>query len=233
MSDTELHKFADGAALAEALADKVATSLADAIARDGVASLAVSGGSTPARFFQALSMKDLPWDKVTVTLVDERFVGPDDERSNHGLVDRLLLQNAAQTATFVALFEDRGSAEEAAIAAAARVSAIKRPLDVAVMGMGTDGHTASWFPGSAELAAATSPEATDMVIAAHAPGAPEPRLTMTMPMIAEAALCVLHIEGAAKQDVLAEAKSSDDVADMPIRALLSKSGSPLQIYWAP
>ena len=93
--DTHIHEFADGATLAEKLADQVAHRLAAAIEARGEASLAVSGGSTPKKFFQALSKREIDWDKVTVTLVDERFVPADHPRSNHLLVKDNLLQDKA------------------------------------------------------------------------------------------------------------------------------------------
>ncbi len=92
-ADPRLNSFADGNALAEALASTVAARLADAVEARGKAVLAVSGGTTPARFFKALSLKDLPWDKITITLVDERFVPPTSDRSNQKLVTEMLLQN--------------------------------------------------------------------------------------------------------------------------------------------
>ena len=89
------NEYADGAALAAALAGKVSGLLAQAVSRRGVALLAVSGGTTPAQFFAALSEADIAWDKVTVTLVDERFVPPSSPRSNAVLVSAKLLQGRA------------------------------------------------------------------------------------------------------------------------------------------
>src|SRR5690606_23204711 len=87
------HVFPSPGALAEALAGAVAAALAGAIARRGQALLAVSGGTTPQRFFHALSRQALEWPKVTVTLVDERFVPEGTPRSNATLVRNHLLTN--------------------------------------------------------------------------------------------------------------------------------------------
>src|SRR5690349_8881159 len=98
------HEFDSGEALAGALAGRVAAELAAAIARRGVGFIAVSGGTTPAKFFAALSTAAIDWKKVVVTLVDERLVPASAPRSNAGLVQRNLLQNEASAATFVPLF---------------------------------------------------------------------------------------------------------------------------------
>jgi 6-phosphogluconolactonase len=84
--NVERRDFADRDALATALAKTVATRLETAIAERGEASIALSGGSTPERFLNVLSQTDLDWGKVSVTLVDERWVPPDSDRSNARLV---------------------------------------------------------------------------------------------------------------------------------------------------
>lgn len=227
------HEFADGAELAAALADKVAERLETAIAARGGATLAVSGGSTPKRFFAELSKRDIDWSSVIVTLVDERMVSPGHDRSNHSLARKHLLQNKASAARFVALFSDAETLEKAAEFAALRIDGLDLPLDVVVLGMGTDGHTASFFPEGSTLASVTDPECRESVMAIKAPGAGEPRLTLTLPRIVEAGLIVLHIEGEAKNAVLAGALTPGPVADIPVRAVLNHAPHPVEIYWAP
>jgi len=228
-----LHAFADPAALAEHLAADVAARLADGVARRGTASIAVSGGSTPVRFFQALSGCDIAWDKVVVTLVDERFVPADNPRSNHLLVATHLLQGKAAQAIFLPLYQDVPSALQAAAIATERTEDIGNPFDVVILGMGSDGHTASFFPGGNHLARVIAADAPRGVMTMTADGAGEERLTFSFPSLADARYLVLHIEGDAKKAVLDQAQAGSDEMQMPIRAMLNRAASPIEIYWAP
>jgi 6-phosphogluconolactonase len=222
-----MHVFDNGAALADGLAGAVAAALSAAIAERGEGTIAVSGGSTPKAFFI------IDWPKVTVTLVDERFVEPDSDRSNEKLVRDNLLINAAAAAKLQPLYYPAATAEEAAAAATKQTAALGCPFDVVILGMGGDGHTASFFPGGSRLAEALDPATPRGVMTMEADGAGEPRLTFTFSSLQDARLLVLHIEGAAKKDVLAKAEAPGDEAEMPIRAIVRRAASPLQIYWAP
>ena len=228
-----MHVFDSGAALAEGLAAAVASALSAAVAARGQACIAVSGGSTPKAFFKTLSGKAIDWSKVTVTLVDERFVEPDSDRSNEKLVRENLLVDAAAAAKLEPLYYPASTAEEAAAAAAKQTAGIGCPFDVVILGMGGDGHTASFFPGGSRLAEALDPATPRGVMTMEAEGAGEPRLTFTFSSLQDARFLVLHLEGNGKKDVLAKAEAPGDEAEMPIRAMLRRASSPLQIYWAP
>lgn len=218
--------------LAEALAGHVADALRAAVKERGAASLAVSGGSTPARFLEALSRCALDWDKVVVTLVDERFVPPSSARSNEKLVRGKLLVNAARLARFVSLYHTADTAEGAAGRAQAGLALMPRPLDIVVLGMGTDGHTASLFPDADGLDALLDPDARDLVMPVHAQSAGEERLTLPLARIVEARLLILHIEGAEKRSVFETAMASG--AKEPVSAVVSaRAPLKLDVYWAP
>jgi 6-phosphogluconolactonase len=228
-----MHAFASGAELAAGLADKVAEALSAAIAARGSASIAVSGGSTPKVFFQELSSRVLDWDKVTITLVDERFVPPDNPRSNHLLVNANLLKDKAAAAQFLPLYQPAADAKKSAVIATRETRGIDDPFDIAIVGMGGDGHTASFFPGGNNLKLALDTSTPRGIITMEADGAGEPRLTFTFSSLQDARLLVLHIEGESKKEVLAKAEQPGDEMEMPIRAFLRRAASPLQIYWAP
>lgn len=227
-----LHQAASREALAETLAHRVTAALNAAIARRGEALIAVSGGSTPKLFFERLSDMPLAWEKVTITLVDERFVPPESDRSNHRLVAEHLLKNQAAAARFVPLYQPVGDVDTAAGLAAQAIDALALPFDIAILGMGADGHTASFFPHGNHLAAATDPAASRSVVSMEAPDAAEPRLTVTLPHLIGAGLLLLHIEGPEKMETLKRARQEGPAVDMPIRAVLDNAARPLDVYWA-
>ena len=213
------HLFDNRQALADGLAGAVSAALSRVISDTGKAVLAVSGGTTPALFFTSLSKAEISWDKVTVTLVDERQVAPDNPRSNARLVQQTLLTDSAAAARFVPLFGNTAAAA-------------KLKPDVAVLGMGEDGHTASFFPGGDNLQRALDPRGDCAIFTMQAPAAGEPRLTFSLPRLVAASRLFLHIEGARKMQVLGEALAGDDPLAMPIRAVLH-SPAALQLYWCP
>ena len=222
--------FADKQQLAEALAGAIAANLKAGIAARGTASIAVSGGNTPALFFRTLSARDdVAWDKVTVTLVDERWVDDSSDRSNAKLVKTNLLQGRAALAKFVPLYQ--GGSEPDAGKTDAALKSVPWPLDVALLGMGGDGHTASFFPGGDNLAAALTAEGPSIAI--RAPGAGEPRITLTLKQLLGARALYLQIEGEEKVKTLDQAEAEGPVADMPVRAILRQTQTPLTIFWCP
>jgi len=219
-------------ALAAALAATVADQLRAAIeAKDG-ATLAVSGGTTPALFFDALSHKDLDWTKVVVTLVDERFVPPASERSNERLVREKLLRNEARLARFVGLYSQATTVDAAARQAEAGIALLGPRLDVVVLGMGADGHTASFFPDAPNLDELTNPAQSRLVMSVDAPSGGEPRITLTLPLLVGAGLLALHIEGEAKKDVF-ERAMAQAAPRLPIARVFDAASAPIDIYWAP
>ncbi len=231
-ADRVWHECADPDALAQVLARAVASALKDAIAERGKATLAVSGGTTPVRFFRALSGEVLDWEKVTVTLVDERFVPPSSDRSNARLVTLTLLQNEAARAHFEGLYEDCADAEVAAKIASGRLGRLP-PFDVVVLGMGLDGHVASFFPDAFDLDTLIDPAGRQDIAAVHAMSAGEARLTWPLAALKTAGLIVLHIEGQAKKDALIEALAPANPAPPPVRALFEHAQTPVHIHWAP
>ena len=228
---TKWHEFADGESLATDLAQTVASKLRAGIDARGAAVLAVSGGSTPARFFAALSKEHLDWTKVVVTLVDERLVPPSSERSNEKLVRDALLRNEARLARFIGLYSEAGSVD-AAMQADAGLSLMGPVFDVIILGMGADGHTASFFPDAPNLDDLTNPAQARRVMAVDAPSGGEPRLTLTMPLIVDARFVALHIEGEAKRKVF-ESALADQSNRLPIARVFDAAASPIAIYWAP
>lgn len=228
----ERRSFADKPTLARELAEAVADRIRAAIAERGAAAIAVSGGSTPGKFFQALGKtKDIDWEKVVVTLVDERWVDETSDRSNALLVNEKMLQGPAAVARFFPLYSGGDEPSDAAVAKTnALMAELPKPFAAVILGMGSDGHTASFFPGGDTLDAALTAEGPTLAI--RAPGAGEPRITFTLPRLLETDGLYLHIEGDEKANVLDAALGDGPVADMPVRAVL-RSGAPVTVYWCP
>lgn len=226
---SRLQEYASRDALFSGLADVVADQLAQALADKGKAVLAVPGGTTPAPFFAKLRRKALAWHNISVMLTDERFVPEDSPRSNTRLLRENLLQDNAAAATLIPLYRKAAQAEDVLAELTKGIEAAL-PLDVCVLGMGADMHTASLFPGADRLEESLSGTAPPL-LPMRAPGAPEPRLTLTAPPLHHAAQVHILITGADKKAALEAAAKSGPVAQAPIRTVLNRKG-PVTVHYA-
>ncbi len=221
--------YDDREALALDLAEIVAGELSAAIAEKGRATLAVPGGTTPGPFLAGLSLERIAWDKVSVMLTDERFVPESSDRSNTRLLRETLLQNEAAAAHLVPFYAPADAPEDVLDQLTGAVEAAL-PLDVCVLGMGADMHTASLFPGADRLDEALSEDAP-LLLPMRAPGAPEPRLTLSAPVLRAAGALHLLITGAEKQLALERALGSGPAAEAPVRAILN-GPTPVTVHYA-
>ena len=226
-----MNKFENNDALCQKLALDVCAALVSGIEKNGTAILAVSGGNTPKKFFQTLSTKKLPWHNVIVTLVDERWVDADDERSNARLVHKNLLIKQAAAAKFIPLYNDCADLENAFIQTQTKLAKLAMPFDAVILGMGGDGHTASFFPGGDNLAQAVDRAGKNLVSFMSANAAGELRITLTLPVLIKAGYLALHIEGNEKLGVFEKANMDGDVDLLPVRHVIGNAKD-LQIYWA-
>lgn len=223
------HSLSNADQQARLLADRVAQALQFAIHADGQASLLVSGGKSPIAFFEYLAQKELDWAQVTISLTDERWVPPEHPDSNEGLVRRHLLQHQAAVAQFVSLYYPAPTLEESAHKAEQVLQVLPKKPDVVVLGMGSDGHTASLFPGSPLLYQALNPECALRCLPMQAPSEPRQRISLTYPFLASAPVQYLAIQGHGKFLALSRALQAHSV-QMPVHAFLHH---PLEIYWCP
>ena len=216
-----------------ALAEHIANALRSAIAARGQASLAVSGGKSPIPLFEALREQDLDWSKVTIVLVDERVVPRDHADSNTALVARHLLKGRASAARFLLFFRELAPTFNAEVLdalvrdAEERIRSLPWPLDVAVLGMGEDAHTASLFPGAPGYARAI---ATDQRLAWVVPDtAPHARISFTLSALLAARELVLSITGESKTAVYRRAAQKADEA-LPISLVINQTQTPLSVW---
>lgn len=217
--------------VAKELADSVSEFLEQRLAQAPRASLVVSGGSTPLPFFRVLSEKPLDWSRVDVLLADERWVPEGDPASNTTLVKEHLLQNHAARARFLSLKQPGETPEEGLEAVKRELGQLALPIDVLILGMGNDGHTASLFPDAPELPGAMDVVSSDIVAVMTPPSQAQRRITLTFAVLSEARYIALHLKGEDKLETLKKAVSnSGEVMTMPIRGFL-KPG--LQLFWSP
>jgi 6-phosphogluconolactonase len=232
-SEGDALKFAGMDALAQALAAQIAASLAAAVAARGLASLVVSGGKSPLKLFELLREEKLDWGRVCVALADERWVDTSDPDSNERLVRDQLLRGPAAAARFHGLKNGAPTPDMGAVSAWETFARVPRPFDAVVLGMGDDGHTASLFPGSPNLPSALNPAAVAGCVGMWSPLAPQPRLSLNLSALLDSRRVVVLISGAEKWRTFVAACAPGPIEEMPVRAVLRQSRTPVQVMWAP
>ncbi|MFZ5617711.1 MAG: 6-phosphogluconolactonase [Pseudomonadota bacterium] len=234
--DPSLIAFASRTAAAERLADYLEAQLGRAIAERGSASIAVSGGSTPEALYRKLAGRSLDWARVTAILVDERWVSPGEAGSNETFVRRTLQSGKAGSLKLIGLWSPAPSPGEGLRAAETRLEQIEGPFDAVVLGMGNDGHTASWFPDCEGLDDALSIAGSRLAAVrakkSSVTGDHLDRMTLTLGAVASARAICLVIAGEDKRAAFEHASAGGNVADMPVRAIL-RMRPDLWACWAP
>ena len=226
MTDVARQDYPDRDTLMRGLAELVADQLRAAHATKHRATLAVPGGTTPGPFLAALSEAELAWSEVDVLPTDERMVPELSPRSNARLIRETLLRNAAAEATLVH-YHPAGARLDLVLRATCERVAKVLPIDVLVLGMGADMHTASLFPGADNLAAALAADAPP-VMAMVQPATGEARVSLTAPVLAGAMSIHILITGEEKRAAVEKAAHLDPI-DAPIAAVLSGA----TVHWAP
>lgn len=232
------HLFENRAAMIAALQTECETALRSAIEDRGEATFMVSGGSTPEPLYKALSQVDLDWESVYVALVDERWVDFDHDKSNEAFTVKHLIQNKAAVANLVGMKNSAETAAEGLADCESAYQQLAQPFDMTILGMGSDGHTASLFPHAQGLDAALNPDSDSLCAAiiakqSEVTGAIVERMTLSLAGLLRSKTLVLLITGDEKLAVLRAAQAGTDVKDMPIRAVLQQQRVPVAIYWAP
>lgn len=225
------HQFQSKESLYSSASLQIAKSLSHALVRRDTATLLLSGGTTPAPVYSRLSETELDWSRIHVGLVDERWVDASHEASNALLIRTHLLKAKAALAQFTPMKTEHSTAAEAADTVDEAYAEFKSP-DVVVLGMGNDGHCASWFPESSNLGDAMSLTTRHTVISISAEGSSvagkyTDRMTITLPVVKAAKSVLLLITGAEKRRVLEQTS-----LQLPIHHALSASPQ-TEVFWAP
>jgi 6-phosphogluconolactonase len=225
-------RFDTAAEAASQLARYIADKLQAGIQERGQAVLAVSGGSSPKLLFKELSRIDLPWSQVTITQVDERWVEPDHADSNAKLIREHLLLDKAAAARFAPMKNPAPTPEAGQAQCEDMLRALPSPFDVIVLGMGEDGHTASLFPGAANLATALDTTRKELCTFMHPLHAPHPRMTLTLRALLASRLLILQLAGESKLAVFRKAQADGPIEEMPVRAVLRQKTTPLEVWYS-
>lgn len=229
-----LHDYADTDALHVGVAGALLAACTDAIAARGDAWLALAGGRTPLPAYRRFAAHPLPWPRVAIVPTDERCVP-----RGHPASNLAALADAFSNAPGIALHpltSANGEAGASLLAARALLAARPTPFDAVVVGMGTDAHFASLFPGAVGLGPALDPAGSEAVVRIDPeslpPEAPFARISLTLSRLSHARAVHLVVTGAGKRAVLEAASATDDVQGYPVAALLHAGTAPLHVHWA-
>jgi 6-phosphogluconolactonase len=168
--------------------------------------------------FEQLRTQVLEWSRVSIALVDERWVAPTDPGSNERMVREALLRDGAAAAHFFGLKNQAPSPDLGAAAAWNASAHIPRPVDVTVLGMCDDGHTASLFPGPPNLEIALNLETPEGYVGMWSPSAPHARLSLNLRALLDSRRILIFLQGEAKLRTYGAACGAGPVGEMPVRA---------------
>ena len=235
MDEIEWWEFETPAEMAQQAAGDIGFVIESAIEAHGGARIALPGGDTPDVVYEALlANKSIDWSKVTLIPTDDRLVPLDDPRSNHARINRYF---SGRGATIISLVDEAALDDyrEAGRLADERLGLLDWPLDLVMLGMGSDGHTASIFPGADMDRAIAGPKERRAVGVRPDPmpaDAPVDRVTLTGAALSSARAAMVVISGADKREVLESAISEGPLSQKAIGRLMAEMEVPIDIFWS-
>jgi 6-phosphogluconolactonase len=229
--DAEWWDYEDDDEMAEAVAGDIAYIIGQALEARGRALVAFPGGNTPLKALKLLADMKIEWADVTILPTDDRLVPVTDKLSNAGMLARLFLPKKARVLPLTAGESDPVAAGRAADE---RIADLDWPLDVAWLGVGEDGHTASIFPGPDFEAAIAGPKARRAIGVRPDPlpaNAPVPRVTLTAATLVSARTVTLVLQGKTKKKLVEQAIKQGASSTLPIGRLLAELDMDIDIHW--
>ncbi len=231
MIEVEWWDYESQGEMAAAVAGDIGFIIDSAIDARGEALIAIPGGTTPLPVYKALAAADLNWKRVTIVPTDDRLVPLSDEQSNVRAIAQVFLARGARVFPITSEIADYRLAGNAANA---KLSELKFPLDLAWLGVGLDGHTASIFAGPDLDDALNAPKGRHAVGVMPDPlpaDAPVARVTLTRSAILGARTVLITITGQAKRDMLEGAIADGQSSRLPIGRVLAEAEQPIDIHW--
>jgi 6-phosphogluconolactonase len=234
MTEIEWWEYDDAEEMAEAVAGDAAFVIESALDARGQAVIALPGGKTPLPIYAKLAEKQLDWKRVTILPTDDRLVPMGDPLSNVTAMAKVFLPLKARVMPITS--EAASDYKAAGRAADARLQDVHWPLDLCLLGVGADGHTASIFPGEDFEEAVAGPRerrAIGVMPADLPTEAPVPRVTLTRAAMVPARALTLAVTGDAKRRVIEEAIEKGPSSPYPIGRVLADVELPVDIHWSP
>ncbi len=229
-------RFDDRESMLDALYRVMLGDLENALAERAAATLLLSGGSTPAPLYRRLAQAPLAWSAVQVALVDERWVDKNSDHSNERLIRETLLTANGAAASFIGMKNNHPTPFSGEAECNLAYTQLHRPFDIALLGMGPDGHTASLFPLAQGLEEALDKQLHCAAIRARrseVTGDRLERMTMTPWGLLQSRKLILLISGDEKWRIYREARQNGASVVLPVSFFIDQDRVPLEVYWSP
>jgi 6-phosphogluconolactonase len=232
MIEAEWWDYDDAAEMADAVAGDIGFIIESALDARGQALIALAGGKTPVAAYEKLAAAKINWKRVTIIPTDDRLVPPTDPLSNVAMLAKIFIPKGARVLPIASAASDPVLAGNAA---EARLADLHWPPDLVMLGIGTDGHTASILPGPDLEGALAAPKGRRAVGVTPDPlpaEAPVARVTLTRGAILSARTLMFVLTGKDKRKVLEKAIKDGVKSTVPVGRVLADAEQPIDIHWS-